>query len=114
MMFRDKNGKELSAIQWMGPTERTDGTAYGAEDHAGYELGVYDVVLTDYKGWVTIPDAYQVNEWPLSELNLNEKGSYSIALRTVDKGGRVSVWSDPLYIEVTDARPKQPTGFRAF
>jgi hypothetical protein len=109
MIFK-KNGVEATKIQWVAPTEREDGSAYGATEHAGYELGTTDDLGVIHP-WVSVPAAYDITEWPLDQLNISAEGEHTVALRTVDTGGRVSEWSAPVVFTVETAKPNAPTGF---
>jgi hypothetical protein len=111
-MIYYKNGVAVNSIQWAPPTTRTDGSAYGADDHAGYELGVGNDGI--YEPWVSVPASYDITEWPVDQLNMNDEGDYQIVLRTVDTGGRVSEWSAPVNFTVTLADPNPPTGLDVF
>jgi len=112
-MIFTKDGNTAVSFKWVAPTKRTDGTAYGTADHAGYELGVSDPAnSTDgFSPFVNVPAAYDITEWPLANLGIAEEGTYEVALRTVDKGGRTSKWSSPLVFDVGLANPNEPTGF---
>jgi hypothetical protein len=112
-MIFTKDGVERTSISWVAPTQRVDGTAYGASDHAGYELGVADVT-GNIQPWVSVPAGYDVTEWPLNELNINDEGAHTIALRTVDAGGRVSSWSTALVFTARVAAPNAPAAFALF
>lgn len=102
-----KDGVQASSLSWDAPTTRTDGTAYGAESHAGYELGVNR--NGEFTPWVSVPAAYDVTSWPLDELNISTPGTYEVALRTVDTGGLTSAWSNPLVFTAQLALPNPPT-----
>jgi len=104
-----KNGVITTEISWEAPTERTDGAAYTAVDHAGYELGVANAQGV-FQPWVSVPAAYHITSWPLNHLNITTEGQHAVALRTVDTGGRVSVWSNPLLLTaMAVAAPNSPT-----
>ena len=107
-MIYFKDGVQKTQIEWVAPTKRTDGSAYGDADHAGYELGVGSNGA--YEPWVAVPAAYNITSWPVGQLNLNDEGDYEVVLRTVDKGRRVSAWSAPANFTVTLADPQAPAG----
>lgn len=112
MIFTDKNGNEATTLNWIAPTERTDGTRYGATDHQGYELGVSDPAVENdgFVSFVSVPAKYEISKWPLDQLNMLSEGLYEVALRTVDSRGRVSPWSSPLSFSAGLAVPSAPTG----
>lgn len=111
-MIFTRNGEVATHLNWSAPTTRTDGSAYGDADHAGYELGISDPgnPADGFSPWVSVPAAYAVTTWPLDELNMYEPGDYEIALRTVDKQGGTSEWSSPLTFAARLAAPNPPAG----
>jgi len=108
-MIFEKSGVLATDINWTAPTARTDGDAYGAADHAGYELGISDGA-GGYSPWVSVPAAYDVTSWPLNQLNLSTEGDHEVVLRTIDNGGRQSAWSTGVVFTVSLASPNAPTG----
>lgn len=115
-MLYTRNGIAATSVSWDAPTSRTDGTLYDASQHAGYELGMSDpaAAVGEFQPWVSVPAAYDVTDWPLNELNITAPGTYELALRTVDRGGLVSPWSNAIVITAEYAPPNAPTGFNAF
>lgn len=106
-----KDGIAKTEILWSPPTENTDGSPYGETQHGGYELGVVRDGSPDPVPHISVPAAYSVTSWPMSELGL-DYGVHQIALRTVNARGVVSAWSGQIEIEKRDERiPAAPTNF---
>lgn len=112
MIYTKQDGAVVTTLAWTPPTARVDGSVYRAADHAGYELGVSDAAnpADGFAPWVSVPAAYGVSVWPLSDLNMVEDGVYEVALRTVDTGGRTSAWSTATTFTAATAAPEAPTG----
>jgi len=115
MIFsRTQDSQPATHLQWDAPTARTDGTPYGAADHAGYVLGIADATVTGgFREHVSVPAAYDVTEWPLDQLNITDPGIYMISLATVDVNGLRSAWADPFSFTASYAPPSPPTGLSA-
>lgn len=112
MIFERNDGAVATKISWIPVTEREDGSAYPAEAHYGYELGVSDPANPNdgFTPKISFPTAYATSEWPLNKLDLTVPGVYEVALRTVAKDGGGSPWSAPLVFAARVPRPNAPTG----
>ncbi len=99
-------------ITWSDPTQREDGTSFGAADLRAYELGVVNA-----QGAPTVllalPVAYGVGRSPIPDALRAVTGKpQSIALRTVDSFGLTSDWTAPVEVAFV-ARPRAPAAFSA-
>lgn len=110
-MIFSVNGQSRTRFGWNPPTTREDGTGYGAADHHGYEIGLSDPNNPDdgFRPHVGIPAGYDVTAWPLAELNIEQPGTYELALRTIDRDMRPSRWSAPFTFAADLAPPSPPT-----
>lgn len=94
-------------LTWTGPTTYTDGTPYGAADHAGYEISI------NGQPAVAVPVAYQVSnqyEFDIALLGVVSYGTYSVTMRTVAANGQRSVPTNPVTFRIDDLRtPNPPT-----
>lgn len=108
-MIFEAGGAAATVLSWSPPTTRTDGSAYGAPQHAGYELGVNS--SGTYESRVSVPAAFDVTTWSLNDLNITDAGDYDVALRAVDTSGNVSAWSNSTTFTARFAPPSAPTNF---
>ena len=99
-----KDSVEVTKLSWVAPTTREDGDTYTATDHAGYEIDV------GTNAFVSIPADYSITSWNFEDMGITESGPVDIAIRTVDKQGQASKWSDTICIEALYSLPKPPAG----
>jgi len=110
-----KDGNPVTNIDWTPPSTRSDGTPYVDTDHKGYELGLSNPndPTDGFVPHISFPTSLGATSWPYDQLNITAEGDYEAALRTVDNGDRVSVWSNPILFTVSLAPPNPPTGLSA-
>lgn len=108
MIFRNETGDIATGINWTPPSVREDGSAYTADQHKGYTLGVKSGA--DIVPQVTIPTALDDGHWDFSELNITAEGDYEAYLATVDSNDLQSAWAGPVFFSAEFAAPKPPTG----
>lgn len=95
----------MAKIKWANPTAREDGTPYGQNDNAGYEITI------DGTPAVAIPTAW-ATEFELNTLDIVQglkHGNHTAALAVVDKGGLKSGNSNAVTFPKS-SKPGAPTG----
>jgi hypothetical protein len=83
-------------LTWTQPAKYTDGSAFGSQNFAGYELAI------DGKAAVAIPVQWTDSRnfsFDLLQLQLT-LGKHTVQLRAVDKTGRKSAFSTPVPFEI--------------
>lgn len=101
-----------TVLRWVGPTTYTDGSPFGEQDLAGYEVEVND------SGAVALPVQFNPDnqyELELASLALVQaedgaKRSFTVRLRVVATNGSVSDWSNSQTFELDLRVPNPPTG----
>lgn len=95
-------------LLWLGTTEYVDGTPFGQQDLAGYEVEV------NGEAAFAIPVAWSVDNtysFPVIDLPNRRQGSNVVRMRTAATNGQVSDWTDPVTFQYAST-PKAPTDVR--
>ena len=113
--YRQGNG-EVHTVKALGPTERTDGTPLSVDEIAHYirTLSFEGGLTTEQV--VNLVEDVNTPEYDGSfdeQINIDDQtpGIYHYTYRTVDTGGRESVESNELILEILPplANPAAPT-----
>lgn len=91
-------------LKWQNPTTYVDGSPYGQADNAGYQINL------DASPAVSIPLAWgtQFDLSTLAAYAALKKGSHSLTLQAISKGGVASAPSSAATFSV-DLAPAPPT-----
>lgn len=91
-------------LKWANPTTYIDGSVYGQADNAGYQINI------DAAPAVSIPLAWgtQFDLTTLAAFTALKKGTHSLTLQAVSKGGIASAPSSAATFSV-DIAPSAPT-----
>lgn len=98
-------------LSWVPPSKYVDGSAFGATDFAGYELGYRPLAsTTPFTGAVAIPVAFNITSVDLATLTLPQNTDLELAMRTLAKNGQASDWSNFVEVRFDTRRPLAPSG----
>lgn len=96
-----------TTLSWTQPEQNTDGSPFTADQFAGFEVSLNDQpAFVIPSGW----DTDGMYEMPLALLAL-ANGPYSLKMRTVNKLGVASDWTEAVSF-VLSPIPKAPFGLR--
>lgn len=96
----------MTTFAWADPTLNTDGSAIGATEITGYQIGITDV----YSILCPAVAASAVTETLAATGEVLVPGSYFVAVRAVTASA-VSAWSNQGTFVIAVPVPNAPTGF---
>jgi len=99
----------MTTFTWVDPTLNTDGSAIGATEITGYQIGI-GTVTDVYSILCPAVAASAVTETLAATGEVLVPGSYFVAVRAVTASA-VSAWSNQGTFVVAVPVPNAPTGF---